>query len=235
MMVLERCQEVSLRIQKHGDRRRAYKQAEAFRNRAAELKEVREALDQELSRATVLRARRIALGKAPNPSASLAAIAIYEAKVKDPDADAGREFGLLRRAVGKIRKDLAAAVQKVVEQILGDLPTIDETFLRAVEVIPDYREKVADIRRARNDLHSSSKMAASSVDYLERFLAQRDALRQLINDLDPPGFPREVLEFFRATRQPGGATLDTLDKQAVRQWLEEKDLLGCVRVTMVSR
>src|SRR5690348_7408539 len=100
--LVERCQEIRRTLSRHGDLRRDHKEAEAFRNRLLELRELREAVEGELERVNVLNGKGPAAGRIPSPTTALAALASYVERLRTPEADAGKEFGLLKRAAGKL-------------------------------------------------------------------------------------------------------------------------------------
>jgi hypothetical protein len=233
MTLLILCRELRQRIESHENLRNAHGQADAFRNRAEEIRVAREALAAEVARATVLQHKNVLFDKRPNPSTALTAFAAYVQKLKTPAVDAGKEYGLLKRALGKVHKDMTAAVDKALQGLLRDIPAMDEVFLKQVERIPGYQSEVERIRQALKGLQSGVSLSGMSANQLNAFLEQRDMLRQLADNLKPEQFPSEVLEFFRAMRQ-GGAPLGKFS-DSVRRWLESRDMLKDVRIILSPR
>lgn len=234
MTLLDRCQTLRERIEKHESLRRAHKEAEGFRDRASALEEVRQTLAGGMGRVRVLRLKGVAIAKMPDPSTALAALQEYQQSLVDGSTEGGKDYGRLKRSVDKVGKDVVAAVEKALEAVKRDLPTIEEAFLKQVALIPAYSSQVDRIRAERDALLARSEPAKMTPDELATFLDRRDQLRRLADALNPEEFPKEVLDFFKAARQQGGAPFEKLT-ETVRLWLEERDQLKNVRVTVVAR
>jgi hypothetical protein len=235
MILLDRCQTLRERIEKHESLRRAHKEAEGFRDRASALEEVRQALAGAMGRVRVLRLKGVAIAKMPDPTTTLAALQEYQQSMVDGSTEGGgKDYGRLKRSVDKVGKDVVAAVEKALESVKRDLPTIEEAFLKQVSHIPAYAGQVDRIRAERDALLARSEPARMAPEDLATFLERRDQLRKLADELNPEEFPKEVLEFFKAARQPGGAPFEKLT-ETVRAWLHERDQLRNVRVTVVGR
>jgi hypothetical protein len=232
MKLLERCTNVRTQILKRNELRRAHKDAEAFRERAVELRLAREAVVGAFARVLVLRAKGVPLVGLPLPAIAIGVLAECQAQLAANPNESGRDYGRLKRSLVKLGKDLLAVTEKAIESVRRDLPTVEEAFLRQVEVIPGYATQVASIRQQRDALLSGND-PRTSAEALEQFLDRREALRKLADDLKPNEFPGEVLEFFKAGRH-GGAPLEKFTP-AVRQWLSDRGLLQNVRVTVVTR
>jgi hypothetical protein len=142
--------------------------------------------------------------------------------------DTGKDYGRLKRSVEKMRKDLSGACEKALGAVNRDLPNIEESFLKQVEAIPAFSEKVARIRQQRDGLLCGQDPSSMSALELAQFLDKRDDLKALADQLNPDEFPKEVLEFFKAARY-GGAPYDKFTV-AVREWLKDRDQLKNVRV-----
>lgn len=233
MTVLERCKKLREKIDKHDGLRRAHKDAEAFRDRADELRVLREQLAGALAKVKVLRAKGVAMEKIPDPENAVGSLEEYRQKLSDGSSEGGKDFGRLRRSLEKVGKDVTASVQKALDQVKRDLPTIEEAFLKQVVLIPAYASHVNRIRQQRDNLMNGVEPGAMPADELGRFLDRRDELRKLADGLDPDEFPKEVLDFFKSARH-GGAPLEKLT-DTVREWLGERDLLKNIRVTIVAR
>jgi hypothetical protein len=235
--VLQCCRDLGGQLTEHTGRKRAAKDSEAFRERASELRGVREALATAVAKASVLRLRRIAPSvELRDPGSAVSALQVVRQRLDSEPAsiNTGREYGQLKRSLDRLAKEASAGVEKTLEAVKRNLPAIDETFLRLVEAIPDYRAKVAEIRTKREEFLQHVDLAALDANALANFLDQREALRQLADSLQPAEFPPAVLEFFRVARQASGAPLETLTEE-VREWLRQRKLLRLVRVSVVDR
>jgi hypothetical protein len=233
MTLLEHCRTVRFQIESRNALRVAHKEAEAFRNRAEELKQARDQIAAELERLIVLRDKGVAVVKPPIPSTARENLSEFSNRLATDTPDTGKDFGRLKRAVDKVAKEVAAAKSKALESVSRDLPAIEESFLRQVEQIPGYVEQVANIRQRRDALLRNLDLQSMNAQSLADFLGKRDQLRDLADHLKPDEFPKEVLEFFRATRQ-GGAPLEKFTS-VVSEWLEQRGQLKNVRVTMIQR
>lgn len=233
MTLLDRCTNVRSQIIKRNELRRAHKDAEAFRERARELQLGRENVAAALDRVGVLRTKGVSLTKLPAPTTAITVLRECQTKLSENPGESGKDYGRLKRSVNKLGKDLLDIAHRAIESVRRDLPTVEEAFLKQVEVIPGYTTRVASIRQQRDAILSGNDPTASA-EALEQFLDRREALRRLADDLKPDEFPNEVLEFFKAGRQGGGAPLEKLTAN-VRRWLADRDLLKHVRVQVVVR
>lgn len=233
MTLVERCINIRSQILIRNDLRRAHKDAEAFRERANELKSVREAVAAALARVIVLKAKGLIVVTLPSPNTAMTVLNECQSKLSENPVESGKDYGRLKRSIDKFAKDLLGVSEKAIESVRRDLPTVEEAFLKQVELIPGYANQVASIRQQRNALLNGNDPRVSA-EALEQFLDHREALRRLADDLKPDEFPSEVLEFFKAGRQGGGAPLEKLTA-SVRQWLSDRDLLKHVRVQVVVR
>lgn len=235
MTVLERCKNLRELITQRDVLRRADKEAEVFRARADELRPTRAQLSGDLERLEVLQRKGVAIIKPPLPTNALRALKDYESSLEANPNESGRDFGRLKRSLEKVAEELRAAANKALEVVTGDLPAIEENFLKQVELIPSRKEQVARIRQKRDALFKGRTvdLRSKTAQDLEEFLDKRDELRALADELDPEEFPREVLEFFKAVRQ-GGAPLEKLTN-SVREWLAARGQLKDLRITLGSR
>jgi len=233
MTLLERCKKLREKIETHDDLRRAHKEAEAFRDRANDVRALRETLASALGKIKVLRAKGAAIAKMPDAASAIASLEEYREKLSNGSSEGGKDFGRLKRSVDKVGKDVTAAVHKALDLVKRDLPTIEEAFLKQVELIPAYASQVGRIRQQRDCLLNGAEPSAMPADELGRFLDRRDELRKLADGLDPDEFPREVLDFFKSARH-GGAPLEKLT-DTVRKWLAERDQLKNIRLTISAR
>lgn len=234
MTLLEQSQALHARIENHEALRRAHKEAEGFRDRASVLEDAHRALSSAMGRVRVLRSKGLAIARMPDATAALVALQKYQQSVVDVSTESGQDYGRLKRSVDKVVKDVVTAVETALESVKRDLPTIEEAFLKQVALIPAYAEQVNRIRAERDAVLAGSEPAKMTPDELAAFLDRRDQLRKLADELNPEEFPKEVLEFFKAARQQGGAPFEKLT-ETVRTWLQERGQLGNVRVTVVAR
>src|SRR5262245_25310578 len=228
MALLDRCKALRQQIETHDDLRRAHKEAEAFRDRATTLEEIHQALAAAMGRIGVLRSKGIPSVRLPDPTGAVAALGEYKQALADDTTD-GSAFSRFRRSVEKVTREVGTAVEKVLDSLKRDLPSIEEAFLKQVELIPAYSAQVARIRRERDVLFAGIEPAGMSPEELATFLDRRDDLRKLADQLTPSEFPKEVLDFFRAARLQDGAPFEKLT-ETVRRWLQERDQLKNVRV-----
>jgi hypothetical protein len=235
MTVFERCKNLREQIVQRDSLRRADKEAEAFRARVSELRPVRAQLAADVERLEVLQRKGVAIIKPPLPTAALKILRDCESSLVTIPTESGREFGRLKRAIEKVGEDLRSAANKALDAVTRDLPTIEESFLKQVELIPARKDQVARIREKRDSLFKGKglDLRSKTAEDLEQFLDKRNELRVLAEELNPDEFPKEVLEFFRAVRQ-GGAPLDKLT-DGVREWLTARGQLKDLRITIGPR
>src|ERR1700730_6744080 len=235
MTVFERCKNLREQIAQRDGLRRADKEAEAFRARVGELRPVRAQLAADVERLEVLQRKGVAIIKPPLPTGALKVLRDCESGLAAVPAESGREFGRLKRAIDKVGEDLRSAANKALDAVTRDLPTIEESFLKQVELIPARKDQVARIREKRDALFKGKglDLLSKTADDLEEFLDKRNELRALADELNPDEFPKEVLEFFKAVRQ-GGAPLDRLT-DGVREWLAARGQLKDLRITIGPR
>ncbi len=231
MTVLDRCANIGSQIQQRNDLRRAHMDAEVFRELAGELKSIRDVVEDAIERVVVFRTKDVAVAKPPSPDAVMRVLAECQAKLAVKPVESGRDYGRLKRSVDKFGKDLLGIAEKALKSVRQDLPTVEEVFLKQVEVIPGYADRVSRIRQQRDALLNGNDPCFSA-ESLEQFLDHREALRRLADDLKPDEFPKEVLEFFKAGRRGGGAPIERLTP-SVRQWLSDRDLFKYLRVQVV--
>lgn len=233
MTVLDRCTTVRAQIQARNTLKLAYKNAETFRERASELKELREGLDDGVARLEVLKARDLLPRIVPSPTKATAVLSRCQDGLTANPNEIGADYGLLKRALGGLTKEVLGVVEKVLEAVQRDLPTVDEAFLKQVELVPGYQGKVLSIRQQRQTFLQGTDPRRSA-EALAQFLDRRTELRSLADDLEPSQFPMDVLEFFKAGRQGQGAPLERFT-DGVQLWLKERGLLKNVRVTVVAK
>lgn len=228
MTLLEHCRNVRSQIEGRNALRLAHREAEAFRKRAEELKEVRDQLGSELDRLIVLRDKGVTVQRPPKPVTARELLSEFSTRLAASSPDTGKDFGRLKRTVDKVAREISTASSKALELVNRDLPTIEESYLRQVEQIPGYAEQVANIRQRRDALLQNLDLQSMNAQSLAEFLDKRDQLRAMADQLNPDDFPKEVLEFFRASRQ-GGAPLEKFTT-VVREWLDQRGQLKNVRV-----
>jgi hypothetical protein len=226
----ERCRNVRAQIDRRNELRRAHHDAKAFRERTSEFLEIRGAVSLELAKAQVLKKKTVAVGKPPVVATALGLLNDCKSGLETNPTETSKDFGPLKRSLEKVRRDLSSAVEKALESVNRALPSIDESFLKLVELIPGYAMRVARIREERDRLHRGTDLKSKTPEELEQFLDRRDALRELADQLDPTEFPEDVLEFFKAARR-GGAPLEKFT-DSVQKWLSQRGLLKSVRVVI---
>jgi hypothetical protein len=228
MTLLERCQNIRHQIEQRDTLRKDDKKAEVYRERASDLSEIRIELVFQVKRFSVLRNKGVAVGKPPSPMGGLEVLREVQSLIASNAEGSGKDFGRLKNAVNRVHKDLEGSSSKALDILKSDLPTIEESYLRQVELIPTYFDRVARIREDRNRLLNGQDIKSMNPQELELFLDRRAAFRSVADQLNPKEFPKEILEFFKAARQ-GGAPLEKFT-EAVQEWLGQRDLLKNVRV-----
>lgn len=234
MTLLIECKKLREKIEIHDGLHRAHKDAEAVRDRAENLREMREMLATNLDKLEVLRGKGVAVSRIPDPATVMKLLGEYRRSFSDGSSEGGRDYGRLKRSIANTSKNLEVLVEKALDLVRRDFPSIEEAFLKQVELIPAHKTHVDRIRIERDALLAGTDLLRMKTDELATFLDRRDELRRLADQLDPAEFPKEVIEFFRAARQSSGAPLEKLT-EAVRKWLQERDQLKNVRVTVIAR
>ncbi|MEA2569256.1 MAG: hypothetical protein QOI24_1257 [Acidobacteriota bacterium] len=232
MTVLERCHSLRAEIDRYTHLARAESEATVFRERATELRATYEAIGTALHKRRILVANAASVPALPGPSRPLVLIQEYRDAVVTSPQDAGKVYGQLKRSINKFSADVTGTIAVAIDTLKTQLPSVEEPFLKAVERIPGYAEKVARIRTQRDRLAGGRVSVEMAPDDIAKFLDARTQLRTLAGELQPAEFPAEVLAFFQAVRRDRGAPVDQLT-EAVRHWLVEHDLLKNVRVTLV--
>ena len=232
MSIVERCEGLRKRIEERNALRKAHSDAAAYRNRSDELRQIANSLDGDFARIAVLKKALGQIQKPPVASAAEEVLNDFRSSLASNPTESGKDYGRLKRSLDKLARDASAAIDTALESVKRDLPTIEESFLKQVELVPGYAEQVARIRQERTSLLEGSDLRAKTADELETFLNKRQELRRLADKLDPEEFPKEVLDFFKAARKQGGAPLDKLT-ESVREWLAARDQLKNVRVSVI--
>src|SRR2546428_11342129 len=154
MNIIEACKDARQRIDTLNSVRRNHKDSEAFRERANEIAAFRNSLNDLLQKIDAFREKHITLSKLPSFASSQASLDAYRQKLQDELADSGREYGSLKRSLNALAKQLEVVYQKAIDTIKHDIPTINEAYLKQVELIPGYGDQVARIRAARDRILS---------------------------------------------------------------------------------
>jgi hypothetical protein len=231
MTLQERCRDVGVEIEHRNRLRRDEKEAEAFRQRLQDLRTIRVDVGLQFEKVKTLRSKGVSVAKTVSQSLALTVLTEWEkCFIADP-AETIKDYSRLKRSIEKVCKDVTQAVQSALDAVDRDLPTIDESFLRQVEAIPSFAVQVARIRE-RRDVLKGKDLHSMSANELEQFLGRRDDLRKLADQLDPKEFPKDVLDFFKATRR-GGASLDQFT-DSVQKWLADRNQLKNVRIIVAQ-
>lgn len=225
MELLDRCRELRGQIGRREALLQEASRAEKFNVRAQQMRDAVQELQAVMMRLEVLHRHRVSLGSIRSPTAAVQRLRSYGEKLQQAPDDSGNDHGHVKRAFDAINKALAAAADDAINNVLAQLPAIDETFLRQVEGNPVYAKKVDEIRLARKQLLVESKQLTA--DNLDAFLRRREELSRLADGLKPSEFPAEVLEFFKAARH--GAPIEKFT-DVVRQWLADRNQLTNIRI-----
>lgn len=232
MTIVERSNQLHQQIDEHNILRKAHSDAAAYRNRSDELRQIANTLRGDFARIAVLKKTLGKIQKLPATSTAEEVLSEFRSSLMSTPAESGKDYGRFKRALDKVAKDANAAIDAALEGVKRDLPTIEESFLKQVELVSGYAEQVTRIRQERSLLLDGSDLRSKTAAELEIFLSKRDELRRLADKLDPEEFPKEVLEFFKAARRQGGAPLEKLT-ESVREWLTQRDQLKNVRVSVI--
>ena len=231
MTLPERCRNVRAQIDERNTLRVAHQEADSFRVQLNDLRPLRFEIASELAKLVVFKKRAILI-KPPAPTTAQAILEECKQGLKKNPNEIGKDFGRLKRAIEKVRKDLVNAKEKALEAVSRSLPNIEESYLKQVEVIPGYQDRVNRIRTERDRLQQGINPSSMSAAQLEQFLDKRDSLRQRAEELKPEEFPKEVLEFFKAARR-GGIPLEKFTS-TLQEWLSQRGQLKNVRVTILN-
>lgn len=232
MTLPERCRNVLAQIDQRNILQTAHREAEAFRMQIGDLQHVRLEIAVELEKLRVFKKKAIPVTKPPAPTTAQMALAeCQQGLVANPN-EIGKDFGKLKRALEKVRKDTVNARDKALEAMNRTLPNIEESYLRQVELVPGFKVRVERIRQKRNHLQQGTNPSAMTAGQLEDFLDQRDSLRQEAEELKPEEFPKEVLDFFSAARR-GGIPVEKFTS-TLQEWLSQRGQLKNVRVTILN-
>jgi hypothetical protein len=229
MTLAERCCAIKIQIEKRNAKETAHANSKVFRERATALQDIRVAITANLALVEVLEQHGIKLNKLPSVVAAKSTKVTYSTALSSKPFDSGKEQGQFKRSVQKVSSDLATAVRDALSSIERELPSSDETFLKQVEVLPQYKATVDEIRKRRQELLGGRSIHDRSPSELESLLSKREQLRELASALLPDEFPQAVLEFYKGARRKEGAALDALTPE-VRAWLSTRKLLQNVRL-----
>jgi hypothetical protein len=229
MTLADRCSALKLQIESRNAREAAHAKAEVFRQRATTLSQIRTSMLADLALVEVLGRHAFKLNKTPNVTTAKAARQTYLSALAAKPNESGQEQGNFNRAVQKIAKDLNAGLHESLSSIERDLPSSDEAFLKQIESLPQYKTKVDEIRRRRQDLLGGRSIKERGPAELESLLLKREQLRELAGSLNPAEFPPAVLEFYKWARRKEGAKVEALTVE-VREWLSTRNLLQSVRL-----
>ena len=230
MNIFERCRVLRREVEEYEALKRAEHDASVFRDRAKEIADARAALDRAFQKRDVLVSRNLPVRPLPASARAAALIADYRATVDTPE-EAAKVYTQLKRTLNKLVSDTAQGVTDAIAALGAEMPSVEEPFLKAVEGIPGYEERVHRIRSERAAVTLNAAPQDLGPEQLARFLDARHRLHALAGDLRPAEFPREVLDFFQALRR-GGLPVDRLT-DSVRSWLDAHGLLKRLRITLV--
>jgi hypothetical protein len=232
MTLPERCRNVRAQIAERNRLKAAHHEADAFRMQLNTLHPVRTEIAAEVAKLVVFMQRAILVSKPPAPTTAQTTLTECKQGLATNPNEIGKDFGKLKRALEKVRKDVVNARDKALEAVSRTLPNIEESYLKQVEVVPGYQARVNRIRQERDRLQQGTNPSSMTAAQLEHFLDQRDSLRQHAEELKPDEFPKEILEFFKAARR-GGIPLEKFTS-SLQEWLSQRDQLKNVRVTILN-
>lgn len=230
--LLARMTSLRTQVERHAALTKAYKAANGLRERTKELKEEREGLMLTVAKLAVLRGRAGASVGGVDVGTALQTAGDYVEHLQAASADSGKAHNKFRRSVEKVHKELDKVLEKQLAEIEKSIPSIDETYLKQVELIPGYAGQVKAVRAAKQQLLSGVSLSDMEPSELAEFLTRREAVKSLSDSLNPAEFPEEVRDFFGAMRRDA-ATLDKLT-ETVREWLADRNLLKILRLQVAK-
>jgi hypothetical protein len=231
MTLTEQCQGTKALIEKRNAGQKAHANSEVFRQRATDLQGIRVGIAANLALVEVLKQHGTKLNKLPPVAAAKSAKEAYATALTADPLASSKEHAQFKRSIQKVSNDVAVVVREVLSSVERELPSSDETFLKQVEVLPQYKATVDEIRRRRQELLGGRSIHDRSPTELDALLSKREQLRELANSLLPEEFPQSVLDFYKVARRKDGAALDALTPE-VRDWLAKRKLLQNVRLFM---
>jgi hypothetical protein len=232
MTILNRCKDLIARIEARNELKRAHKDAEALRLRTEDLRSTKAEIVGQLEKLAVLRRKGVNTVRPPSPVASLGLLRELINMPRTNPTEISKSYAQAKRTIEAFRRGVESAGEKAIDAVNRDLPSIDESFLKQVEMIPGYSRQVGSIREQRDRLLGGKDIHQMAAAELDEFLNRRESLRALVDQLLPTEFPKEVLDFFKAARHEG-APLDKFT-ESVRAWLEKRNQLKNVRVIVKS-
>ena len=105
MTLPERCRNVRAQINQRNTLRTAHQEADAFRVQVNDLRPVRLEIAAELDKLGVFKKKTIPVTKPPAPATAQTALAECQQALATNPNEIGKDFGKLKRALEKVRKD----------------------------------------------------------------------------------------------------------------------------------
>lgn len=235
MTVQERCTVLRQRIAQGRERRQEHKGAEALRQRASELQELREKLEPVIRRVEVLQRHEMSLQEVAEVEKAKGAMSEYREALATEVGGTGRPFTRLTKAIQKLvdaRQDQIESALDALDQSIG---SPDDSILSVLQGFPGKQAEVARIRAEWKAVPSGKRLLTATADELASALERRRNIQAQITRLmgDIGDMPDEVSAFFRKLSVSHSVPFASVTP-TVEHWLLEKKLLQHVRVSFAN-
>lgn len=235
MTVQERCVVLRQRIALGRERRQEHKGAEALRQRAAELQELREKLEPVIGRVEVLQRHEMPLQEIAEAEKARGALSEYREALATDVGGTGRPFTRLTKAIEKLIDARQDQIERALDALDQTIGSPDDSILSVLQAFPGKQAEAARIRAEWKGVPSGKRLLAATPDELASALARRRNIQAQITRLmgDIGDMPDEVSAFFRELSVSRSVPFASVTP-TVEQWLLDKRLLQHVRVSFAN-
>lgn len=235
MTVQERCEVLRRRIAQGRERRQEHKGAEALRQRAAELQDLREKLAPVIGRVEVLQRHEMHLQEVAEVEKAKGALSEYREALATEVGGTGRPFARLTKAVDKLIETRQDQIGKALDALDRRIGSPDDSILSVFQAFPGKEAEASRIRTEWKAIPSGKRLLAMTADELGSALARRRNIQAQIKRLmgDIGDMPDEVSGFFRELSASRSVPFARVTP-TVQQWLLQKKLLEHVRVSFAN-
>jgi hypothetical protein len=235
--IVERCAGLQARIEWSSELHTRKARAEAIGDRTLRVNFVRPKVTSAVERASVIREQGLPSALPPSHAATVACrdasatvrAAAAGGKLADLDDDSWRR---LAAAIDEEATALELAVRVAIDAAQRPVRDLDFAGFEAVAVAFGKGAQIAQLKMTRQSLINQSWYEKPASE-LRRLLASRADLLEAANELKNTDAPEDVKRFLDSARR-GEATVVDLTAD-VRSWVEEKGLLGQLRITLGAR
>ncbi len=138
----------------------------------------------------------------------------------------------LTKAVEQDAISLESHVRSTLDEVREGVRALPLEGMQGIAIAAGKESEFRELTRLKASLIGASWYEKPAAD-LRQLLSQAGALRRGIEELGDIGAPDEVKRFLDSARD-GKATIAALTP-SVRQWLDDKGLLGNLRITLGSK